>query len=132
MSNNKSSRRSFVKAAAGGAAGLAIGSRALSAPPTAVINITFEGLMVFHKYQGDYEVGIVDKSIAKHHEMKINVPQELLTAVNSPEFLSSRIWLIDVQKNNTLKKDVKKIKEGRRKRLQDEKTYQFDFDWIAD
>lgn len=136
MFDTNSSRRKFIRTATVGAAGLAISSSALSSAPQCTVNINFEGMMVFHKYQDEYEVGIVDRSIALKHELSVllneaNLFEEQLSKRGSRRL--SEILRFDVKKHGVLRKDIGVMKEGHGgKRLQDDEDGQFDFDWLFD
>lgn len=137
MSNTNSSRRRFIKTATAGATGLALSSSVLSAPPIATVNISFDGMMVFHKLDDLYEVGIVDKSIAIGHKLSFTKNGEtlpLFTDILSKQRAqsSSNILQLDIKKRGRLKRDLKSTKEGHKNRLQDDLDGQLDFNWIAD
>jgi hypothetical protein len=134
MSDTKSSRRRFIKTAVVGATGLAISPRVMCDPPSSAVNISFDGMMVFHKFLDDYEVGIVDEPVAKGHVFSImgDVGQIFTQVLKLRAQAAPPVVRIDVKKNGKPKKELKSIKEGHSNRMQDDLDGQYDLDWLVD
>jgi len=135
MSND--SRRTFIKAAATGIAGLGLGSRVLGAPPTSVVYVELDGLMVFHKNGDEYEVGVVGQSIAADHTFSIlmdgrpvKTPAELQALISKGN--SWRLEVINASSGQANPKDIKPVEIGHPDPLHDTFSGQNDFSWVID
>jgi hypothetical protein len=139
MSDTKSSRRRFIKTAAAGAVGLAIGSRALSAQTPILVKVTFEGAMVFHPLKGsnDYEVGVLVPLIAPCHNFSIVRDGKPIPPADLSGAMSmGNSWHLDVINMATRNARVGTMdppkEEGHMHRLDDTAKNQYDLSWIAD
>ena len=136
MSNSENSRRRFIKIVATGALGIAMNSRASSAPRPCVVDISFEGMMVFHELDDEYEVGLVDRrghAFTIYTEPLLDSPifrhPPMRPSPTSPPI----IWRFEVKKGSAVRRSLSKIKKGHKKqRFDDIKEGQNDFDWIID
>jgi hypothetical protein len=109
---------------------------AISTSRSATIEVTFEGLMVFHKEQGDrYEVGILSTAAAPGHEFHIMIDGKDVDFAqpSSP----AEKWILEIRKVTGGPSEVGGGRtilrsKGHSGRLKDNVFGQWDFDWAVD
>lgn len=99
------------------------------------IEVIFEGLMVFHKEQGErYEVGILSPKAAPDHEFHVKIDEQD-TKFNQPSSPAEK-WILEIRKitggpseagGGTVLR-----RRGHNGRLHDSLLGQTDFDWAVD
>lgn len=149
MLDHKNSRRTFIKAATSGTIALALAnSRALGVPPRpCTIDISFEGMMVFHMLddEDECEVGIVCRD---DHEFSVELPPTSYSGPSLSEHVRTcRIggmcmngtaaerleFYVRKTANKKRMRGVTIFKKGRNKLRSDSiDKGKKDFDWIMD
>ena len=104
-----------------------------------VVQLTFDGIMVFRRVENHYEVGVLDQSAATGHEFVVFLGTDQIQPGKLKQFLrKGNIWRLEIITPSGQKKaDISERRNKDCNRLQDtvsqeDSKHAYDFCWIMD